>query len=140
LHHVISISFFQHLPNHKLDLFNHHLLQSIDGWIRWELSALATLRNPHISKVAFAGVALVDFPGFRDTYHIIPKILDWTAEHPMEYHDPEDVLPEDWEAYLWYRRVLSSFLTDPIRARDLFVGTCEYIALAKYFWNFVLFG
>jgi len=90
--------------------------------------------------MALAGVALVDFPQFRDTCHLIPKILDWTAEYSTDYHDPEDVLPEDWEAYLWYRSVLAEFLTDPVRAGDLLVDASEYVELAKYIWKFFLFG
>ena len=90
--------------------------------------------------MAFAGVALVDFPEFRDTYHIIPKILDWKAEYSTDYHDPEDVLSEDWEEYLWYRKLLADFLTDPARARGQFVGFNEYVELAKYIWEFLLLG
>jgi hypothetical protein len=97
-------------------------------------------RNPYLLKVAFAGVTLVDFPEFRDTYHIIPKILDWKAEYSTDYLDPEDVLSENWEEYLWYRKLLADFLTDSARARGQFVGTDEYVELAKYIWEFLLLG
>jgi len=90
--------------------------------------------------VAFAGVALVDFPEFKDTYHIIPKILDWKAEYSTDYHDPEDVLSEDWEEYMWYRQLLADFLTDRTRAQSQFVGFNEYVELAKYIWEFLLMG
>jgi len=101
-------------------------------------SQLSTFRNQYLLKVAFAGVALVDFPEFRDTYHIIPKILDWKAEYSIDYHDPEDVLSEDWEEYLWYRQLLADFLTDRTRAQSQFVGFHEYVQLAKYIWEFLL--
>jgi len=134
------MTLFQHLQHRENSLFHYHLLRSIDGWLSWELSALSTFRNQYILKVAFTGVALVDFPEFRDTYHIIPKILDWKAEYSTDYHDPEDVLSEDWEEYLWYRKLLADFLTDPSRARGQFVGVHEYVQLAKYIWEFLLLG
>ncbi|KIM34988.1 hypothetical protein M413DRAFT_449946 [Hebeloma cylindrosporum] len=129
----------QHPPDRENDLLHHHL-ESIDSWLRWELSALSTFRNPYLSKVAFAGVALVDFPEFKNSYHIIPKILDWKAEYSTDYHDPEDVLSEDWEDYLWYRKLLADFLTDPARARGQLVGVNAYVELAKYIWEFLLFA
>jgi hypothetical protein len=103
-----------------------------------ELSPPLKYRNPRIAKVLLPAVTLVDFPQFRDTYHIIPKILGW-QEPDSGDPDPEDVLPEDWEAYLWYRKVLTDFLTDPVRAGDLFVDVDGYVQLAKHIWEFVLF-
>jgi hypothetical protein len=95
--------------------------------------------NPQIAKVLLPGVALVDFPQFRDTYHIIPQILDWKVKGFVDT-DLEHMLPEDWEDYLWYRKVLTDFLTDPVRAGNFFVGVGEYVYLAKHIWEFVLFG
>ena len=134
---------FQHLPHREDNLF-HHLLRSIDGWLSWELNAFSTFPNPYLSKVALAGVTLVDFPEFRDTYYIIPKILDWKLDYSPLYHGPKDVLSvflsEDWEEYLWYRKLLADFLTDPARAQGQFVGSNEYVELAKYIWEFLLLG
>ena len=124
--------------------------QSIECWLRNEIFAinLPGRWSSEVSLDLLASATLVDFPQFRDIYHLIPRILDRTLKdrqiRQVDYHRIED--SDKWDIYVNYRQIVSRFLIDqtcgiPRDTHDnpssLFSawsrrGQENYVYLAKY--------
>jgi uncharacterized protein YfaQ (DUF2300 family) len=85
-----------------------------------------------IRDVIVATATLVNFPRFQDVHEVIFSVVN-VAYTPDRYHYD----PEEWEIYIKHRQLLSEFLTDQRRSGPFFIGTIQYVGLAKYFWSFL---
>jgi hypothetical protein len=130
-----SLTFLAHIQRHpdkSEDLFTHHLM-SIDIWLGTELSAIRIQDHHKLARRHFlTSATLVDFPQFRDTHHIIPRILDLRPKHTTERHHGQIEGAGNWEMYFKYRQIISEFLANPTRSGRLFVGQECYAPLAKH--------
>ena len=133
-----------------------HHRQSIELWLRRDLFAiyLRGFSSCEVLLNVLASATLVDFPQFRDLYHLIPQILNNTLSdtEKHDYHQIED--SDKWEIYVNYRQIVSRFLIGQTSGipRDTYDhntagaflfslwsrrGQENYVNLAKYLLRFL---
>ena len=103
----------------------------IHGRLAWFAERYDALGIEDMDMIV-AAITLVNFPRFKDVHEVIFNVLDARYE-PNRYH----YSPKEWEIFVKYRQLLSEFLTDERRSGPFFIGTVQYLKLAKYFWSFL---
>ena len=105
----------------------------MDSWIHGCLDSFTKgFNDSDIKDVFVAATTLVNFPGFQDVHEVIFQVI-----YPGYKSDQYHYDPKEWEIYLKHWQLLSEFLTDQRRSGRFFIGTIQYLGLAKYFCSFL---
>jgi hypothetical protein len=126
-------------PNHTETLLDYHSAV-FDEWLRSQLRPWASIP---VLPYFLAAVTLVD------QLNVDPKGFNWRTFSvilssemaaggliPVAQALTEPiVLFDGTESQVAYPKIVSNFLTDPVRARRFYVGSVTYVNLAKQIMN-----